>query len=120
MGAREDQLESLVGEARLGDLVLHRLGHFQELGSSCHRSLAAEPVDRPVSGGHDEPARRIVRHAVPRPALHGDRKRLLDGFLGAIEVAEEADHCGEDPPPLPAEDVLDQLSTSGRISTAPP
>ena len=120
MRAGEDQLEALVGEARVGDLVLHRLGHLQELRPGRQRSLAAEPVDRPVSSGHDEPARRIVRHAVPRPALDGDGKRLLDGFLGAIEVTEEADHRGKDPPPLPAEDLLDQLSTSGRISTAPP
>ena len=50
--------------------------------------------------------------AVTRPALSGDRKRLLDGFLGEIEVAEEADQRGENAAPLLAEDLLDQRSTT--------
>jgi hypothetical protein len=47
--------------------------------------------------------------------------RLLDGVLGAIEVAEEPDQ-GSDNAPLVAEDVLDQAwrSSTGRISIAPP
>jgi hypothetical protein len=42
------------------------------------------------------------------PALRGDCERLLGGFLGEIEIAEEADERGEDTPPLVAEDVLQQ------------
>jgi hypothetical protein len=30
----------------------------------------------------------------------------LRGFLGELEVAEEADQRGENPPPLVAEDLL--------------
>jgi hypothetical protein len=41
------------------------------------------------------------------PALGGDRKRLLGGFLGEVKVAEEADQGGEDPAPLVAEDPLE-------------
>jgi hypothetical protein len=33
----------------------------------------------------------MVGGTVARPALRGDREGLLRGFLGEIEVAEEAD-----------------------------
>ena len=61
--------------------------------------------------------------AVARPALGGDRERLLRGFLGEVEVAEEADQGGEDAAPLVAEDLLEGVryhSTIGRTSIAPP
>jgi hypothetical protein len=44
--------------------------------------------------------------AVPRPALCGERERLLGGFLGEVEVAEEADQGCEDSSPLLPEDLL--------------
>jgi hypothetical protein len=57
-----------------------------------------------------------------RPALGGNRERLLRGLLGEIEVAEEADQVGQNAAPLLAEDLLEQRyrSTKGRTSTAPP
>ena len=45
--------------------------------------------------------------AVARPALGGDRERLLRGLLGEVEVAEEADQGSEDAAPLLAEDLLE-------------
>ena len=64
----------------------------------------------------------LVGNAVAGPAFGGDRERLLRGFLGELEVAEEADQRSEDAPPLLAEDLLENRyrSTSGRISIAPP
>jgi len=44
---------------------------------------------------------------LPRPALGRDRERLLRGFLGEVEVAEEADQAGEDASPLVAEDLVE-------------
>ena len=41
------------------------------------------------------------------PALGRDRERLLGGFLGEVEVAEEADQACEDAAPLVAEDLLE-------------
>ena len=69
-----------------------------------------------------EPGAGIDRRAVARPALGGDRERVLGGFLGEVEVAEVADQAGEDAAPLVAEDLLEQryLSSTGRTSTAPP
>jgi hypothetical protein len=58
----------------------------------------------------------VISHApglagVPfvRPAGGGDRESLLGGFLGEVEVAEEADQRGEDTPPLLPEDLLENL-----------
>ena len=64
----------------------------------------------------------LVGTSVARPALGGDRERLLGGLLGEVEVAEEADQRGEDPAPLLAEGLLEDRyrSTSGRTSIAPP
>ena len=57
-----------------------------------------------------------------RPSLRRERERFLRGFLGEIEVAEEADQCSEDIPPLFAEGALENRyrSTTGRTSIAPP
>ena len=51
-------------------------------------------------------ARGLAGVPVARPPLRGDRERLLRGFLGEVEVAEEADQGGEDASPLVAEDLL--------------
>jgi hypothetical protein len=48
-----------------------------------------------------------VRCAIARPALGGDRERVLSGLLGEVEVAEEADQAGEDTAPLFAEDPVE-------------
>jgi hypothetical protein len=66
-----------------------------------------DAVDRAVSGRRHEPRAGVLRGAVARPALGGDRERLLRGFLGELEVAEEADQGSKDSAPLLAEDVLE-------------
>ena len=67
-----------------------------------------------------QPAGLAESHA--RPALGRGCERLLDGFLGEVEVAEEADRGGQHPAPLLAKDLLEQryCSTTGRTSTDPP
>lgn len=62
----------------------------------------------------------MLRSALVRPALGGDREGVLRGLLGEVEVAEEADQRRQDATPLVAEYLLDQRSTTGRTSTAPP
>jgi hypothetical protein len=120
MAAREDQLEPLVGEGRLVvHRVLHCFGDGQEPRLRSERPVAADPVDRPVAGRCHEPGARVVGQAVARPPFGRDRERLLRGFLGEVEVAEEADQRGEDAAPLLPEDLLRQRSTNGRTSTAP-
>ena len=67
-------------------------------------------------------ARGLVGSPVARPALGGDRERLLRGFLGEVEVAEEADQGREHAAPLVAEGLLEDRyhSMIGRTSIAPP
>ncbi len=64
----------------------------------------------------------LAGSSVARPALRGDREGLLRGFLGEVEVAEEADQGSEDTAPLVAEGLLEDRyhSTIGRTSIAPP
>ena len=90
--------------------------------SGGERPVAANAIDRPVPRGRHEPAARIRGDSVARPALRGDREGLLRGFLGEVEVAEEADQRSEDAAPVVAEGLLEDRyrSTSGRTSIAPP
>src|SRR5439155_14524847 len=82
----------------------------------------ADPVDRAIASRGHEPCAGVVGYARPRPSLGCRRKRVMRGFLGEIEIAEEADQGREDPSPLVAEDVVEgrHRSTIGRTSTAPP
>jgi hypothetical protein len=65
----------------------------------------ADPVDRPVAGGRDDPAGRARRHPVGRPSLDGRGESLLDGFLGEVEVAEVSGQDGHRAAVLGAVDV---------------
>jgi hypothetical protein len=71
------------------------------------RCLAAQPVDRAVARGRDDPTRRGGRQPVRRPAPEGCGERVLDRFLGDVDVAEDADQDGHRAPVLLAEDTLD-------------
>ena len=108
MATREDELQALVRDRRLVHLVLHRFRHVEQAGLRQERALAADPVDRAVARGRHEPGARVVGSSLAGPALGGDRKRLLRGFLGEVEVAEEADQAGEDAAPLVAKDLLER------------
>jgi hypothetical protein len=50
----------------------------------------------------------VLRRPLAGPSLGSDRKRLLGGLLGEVDVAEEADQGREDPAPFALEDLLDQ------------
>jgi hypothetical protein len=108
MAAHEDELQALVGDRRLVQLILHGFRHVEQAGLREKRAITADPVDRPVARGRYEPGARVVGCPVARPALGGDRERVLGGFLGEVEVAEEADQAGEDTAPLLAEDLFER------------
>jgi hypothetical protein len=69
--------------------------------------VAANAVDCAVARRGQEPGARVVGRSFARPALGGDRERLLGGFLGEVEVAEEADQRCEDAAPLVAKDLVE-------------
>ena len=106
--AGEYELEALVLKSVFFQGVLHRLRYVELARLLGEGAVAPDPVDRAVTRGGHEPCRRVIRGAVARPALRGDRKRLLRGFLGELEVAEEADQCGKDLAPLVAEGLLER------------
>ena len=122
VAAGEDELEPLVGERGRVHVSSTASGTRSSARLRGQRAVAADAVDGPVARGRDEPGAGVGRDAVARPALRGDRERLLRGFLGEVEVAEEADQGSEDASPLVAEDLLEDRyhSTIGRTSTAPP
>jgi hypothetical protein len=107
MAAREDELEPLVGDRRLVHLVLRSRRCVEQVGLCRERAISADAVDRAVASGGLEPGARVGGRSVAGPALGGDRKRILGGLLGEIEVAEEADQAGEDAAPLVAEDLVE-------------
>ena len=77
------------------------------------RRLAAKAVDRPVTGGCDDPPGRARRHPGRWPALHGGRERVLDRLLGHVDVTEDAyqdRHCAA---VLCAEDTFNLRSRKG-------
>ena len=71
--------------------------------------LAAQLVDGPVSGGRDDPRTGIGRLAVRRPPGGRYGERVLDRFLGGVDVAEEADQSGDAATVFAAEDSFDSL-----------
>ena len=50
----------------------------------------------------------LRRDTLTGPPLGGNGKGVLGGFLGEVEVAEEAHQGRQHPPPLVAEDLLEQ------------
>ena len=123
VAAGEDELQPLVRDRDLVHAVLHQaFTHVEQTDLRREGAIAADAVDRAVARRDHEPGARIFGPSLARPALGSDRERLLGGFLGEVEVVEEADQAGEDAPPLIAEDLLDDRyrSTIGRTSTAPP
>jgi hypothetical protein len=110
--AGEDQLEPLVFDHSVIRLVLGHLGHLKRRQLGGERALTADPVDRSVTRGRDEPGAGVLGSSVARPALGRDRERVLGGLLGELEVAEKADQVREDAPPLIPEYLLDQRRAS--------
>lgn len=65
----------------------------------------------------------MAGNAVARPPVGSDGEGLLSGFLGEVEIAEDADQGGQDAAPFLPEDAIErryQYTSEGRISTAPP
>ncbi len=107
VAAGEDELEPLVRDRRLVHVVLHGFRHVEQARLGDERAVAADAVDRAVACRRHQPGARVGGRPVARPALGCDGERLLGGFLGEVEVAEEADQAGEHAAPLVAERLLE-------------
>jgi hypothetical protein len=123
MATREDELQPLVRKRRRSHRRLAVLVDSQQRRLGFERAVAPDVIDGAVARRRDEPRARTGRNAVARPALGGDRERLLRDLLGEVEVAKEADQGGHDAAPFLAEDLAGrryQETSEGRISTVPP
>src|SRR5262249_23213398 len=128
MAASEDQLEPVASNLRVIESAgcVHRLPRslccFDEACLLGERAVAPDAIEGTVASSSDEPRPRVGGHAVSRPAVGRNRERVLRRFLGEVEVAEEADRCGEDIPPLLPVDAFEALyhCMIGRTSMAPP
>ncbi len=114
MTAGEDQPEPVVGHG----LLLRRHGILRGLRGRAVQvmrlrvplvadRLAAQPVDGPVAGGGHDPRAGIGRQAVRGPPGRRHGERVLDRFLGGVDIAEKADQGGNAATVLAAEDSLD-------------
>jgi hypothetical protein len=68
---------------------------------------AAQRVDRLEATGGDEPRARVRGHAVLRPLLECRAERVVQRFLGDVEVAEQPNERGEHATRLVLADRLD-------------
>src|SRR3954447_23217838 len=90
MAAREDQLETVVGDSVVRGVGRRR--QRQQRGLELDgAAVPAQAVQRAVAGHGGDPRRGVVGRAVARPALEGDEEGLLHRVLGEREVAEDAD-----------------------------
>src|SRR5216683_2114793 len=80
------------------------------------RSVSATwtPVDRAVAGGGDDPSRRARRQSSCGPTLHSRRERVLDGFLGDVDVTEHANQDRDRATVLLAKDTFDLQGPNAR------
>src|ERR1019366_4541349 len=94
MTAGEDQAQPVVAHwALLGPLT----AGVQQSGLRVPvllGGLLAEAVDRPVTGGGDNPSRRARGQPGGWPPLHRRGERVLDRLLGDVDVAEHASDLG--------------------------
>ena len=115
MAAGEDQPEPIVRDGAVVDLVLLAQGH--ERLELAHLVLEPagppDPVDGLVPGRGRDPRAGVARQPALRPDLERDQERVLDGLLGEVEVAEDADERRDRPSRLLAEQAVDSLGRRG-------
>jgi hypothetical protein len=92
-----------------GRLVRERLGL---LGQSLP---PAQPVDRPIAGRRRDPRPGVVRDATLWPCLERTDERVLDGFLGKVEVAGDPDERRDRPASLLPEQAIDGVVGGVRL-----
>lgn len=113
MGGDEDQTEELVAAIVVrrfrGRIVAGAILGVRDLPVVAFaHDVAPERVDGAALGGGHQPGAGIARDAGPRPFGQGGDERILRELLGAIDVAQQPDESGDQPPPLGADGGLDR------------
>lgn len=68
--------------------------------SNLHRGIAGFRFDRLESPGGNQPGTGTLRHAIPRPALQRRGKRIVHRILRQIEITQQPNERGQNPPGL--------------------
>ena len=108
MATGEDQTESLVRD--LLHVISQRRERAELLGLRRLAEpdlIAAQPVDRSVASGGDDPCSRVVGDAPLRPGADRLLEGFLDRLLRQVEAAGRADQGRDRPPRLAAEQAVD-------------
>ena len=103
------------GVVPLQHVVRRRLGARGPHLSVAPGCVAAVLVDQPPRRRGHQPAERVLGDPVA-PVGVGDDERLLDGVLGAVEVAVPSDEDGEDLRRELAQQVLDLVHRQLRVA----
>ena len=129
MTAGEDQAQPIVGDGHvvLGaaprldrrQLGLDRHIATELLGLVAQAPATAQAVDCSVPGRGRDPRARVGRDPAFWPDLERGDEGVLDGFLGEVEIAEDADERRDRPPLLFAEEAVDDL-VGGGVGKAQP
>jgi hypothetical protein len=104
MAADQNQPQPVVLDGRI--VPTHRIrsavseppGQLGERGVK--RRTPAHGIDGFEAAGRDNTRARIRGHAVARPLLHCRGERVVQGLLGEVEVAEQADQRSKNAPRL--------------------
>jgi hypothetical protein len=107
MAASEHKLESLICKGCVVHGVFGSGRCLEEAKLFGVSALATDAVDRPPPARCDEPRAWAAWRALAWPSLGGRGECLLRGFLGEVEIAEEADERSEDAAPFVTEDPLE-------------
>ncbi len=117
----EDQTESLVRD--LLHVISQRRERAELLGLRRLAEpdlIAAQPVDRSVASGGDDPRSRVVGDAPLRPGADRLLERFLDRLFRQVEAAGRSDQGRDRPPRLAAEQAVDVPARIDRGVSRPP
>jgi hypothetical protein len=106
----EDEFQALVQERGGVHRCLRPIPGNQQAELRREHPLTADAVRRVIASRRHQPGARVAGDAVARPPVGGDGERLLRGFLGEVEVAEEADQGGQDATPLLTEVAVERAT----------
>ncbi len=106
VAAGEDQAQAVILHILDAPVVLFQLLQLAEqrrLGSRETRP-SAQGIDRLEAADRHQPGPGVVGHASVLPALDGHEEGLVQRLFGQVEIPQQADQGGEDPPRLLAVD----------------
>ncbi|MNV69400.1 hypothetical protein D3C71_1623070 [compost metagenome] len=109
MAAGEDQAQAVVGQQLFFAWVLRVAVelHAQVRLGTVETGASAQRIDGLEAPGGNQPRPRVIGDTVALPALDGDEEGIVHGFLGQVEITQQADQRRQDAPRLPPVHRLD-------------